>query len=442
MAYCETFADWAAVADLPEAARGEARLALLDTFGCMITGWDESQTRAAREAFAAEGTATAKALILGTAAHALDFDDYEAPGSTHPSAPIFGAVLGLTSGAERRLGDILDAYVIGFEAIVRLGEWMRYDHYNAGWHATGTLGTIGATAASARLLRLGAQEFTHALAISASLAGGLKAQFGTDAKALHAGLAARAGIEAACLAGAGATGSAAVFEGRYGFADIHHGVAKEAEGVLAKIGAPVAITEHAILRKPWPSCAYTHRVIDAALALRPRLPSPKDWARITIRMPEPFFRVSGFFTPVSANEARFSATYCTLAAMLDGIVGPQSFRAEAFLRPEIARLLAQTEVDAYDPGPALVDMSPDHADTVTVTLASGDSLSETVGHVPGGPSRPMTAADVKAKFVACGGSATTADLIMAANPDSRIGVTLRAAGPTFNYNGPVDTTTT
>lgn len=128
--------------------------------------------------------------------------------------------------------------------------------------------------------------------------------------------------------------------------------------------------------------------------------------------------------------------------MLDGAVGPQSFRADAFLRPEVARLLAHTEVDAYDPGPALDDMSPDHADTVTVTLASGESLSQTVGHVPGGPSRPMMDADVRAKFVTCGGSATTADLIIAANPEFRIGVTLGVAGPTFNCTGPVDKATT
>ncbi|MDW4551184.1 MmgE/PrpD family protein [Defluviimonas sp. D31] len=420
--FCESFALWASGVIVPETARDEARLALLDTFGCMIAGWDEPQARAARGAFASEDTATATALILGTAAHALDFDDYEVPGSTHPSAPILAALLALTRAGGRPLGDLLDAYVVGFEAIVRLGEWLRYDHYNAGWHATGTLGAVGAAAASARLLGLPAPTFAHALAISASLAGGLKAQFGTDAKALHAGLAARAGIEAARLAGAGATGAAGAFEGRFGFAAMHHGASADPGEVLARIGRPLGIAEHAILRKPWPSCAYTHRVIDAGLALRPRLPDPADWVRIVIRMPEPFFRVSGFLRPTTANEARFSATYCALAALIDGAVGPQSFRPEAFLRPAIAALLERTGVDAYDPGPALDDMSPDHPDRVTVYLAGGGTLSETVGNVAGGPARPMSPADIRAKFASCGGDDATATRLLDPGPDARIGL--------------------
>ena len=131
------------------------------------------------------------------------------------------------------MGELLDAHVIGYEAIVRLGETIRYDHYNAGWHATGTLGAIGAAAAAARLLGLGAREFAHALAISASLAGGLKVQFGTDTKALHAGLAARAGIEAARLAAAGATGSLSTFEGRFDFGRMHHGASDDFAAALA-----------------------------------------------------------------------------------------------------------------------------------------------------------------------------------------------------------------
>ncbi|MEM8732025.1 MAG: MmgE/PrpD family protein [Pseudomonadota bacterium] len=414
------FAEWAATATFPDTAREEARLALLDTVGCIIAGWDEPQTDAARRAFAAEDTTTAAALILGTAAHVLDFDDYELPGSTHPSAALLGALLALARGAPVPMGDLLDAYAAGFEAIVRLGEWLRYDHYNAGWHATGTLGTVGAASASARRRGLDAPAFAHALAISASLAGGLKAQFGTDTKALHPGLAARAGIEAARLAAAGVTGAPDAFEGRFGFAALHHGAADAPGDTLAKIGQPLGISEHAILRKPWPSCAYTHRVIDAALAVRPHLPASADWERMTLRIPEPFFRVASVLQPMSANEARFSATYTALLALLYGAVCPQDFRDEAWLRPEIVDLLTRVDVDAYDPGPALSDMSPDHPDRVTVHVGDGATLSETVGHVSGGPNRPMSVGDLRAKFFACGGDETTADLIQTASLATRI----------------------
>jgi 2-methylcitrate dehydratase PrpD len=436
--FCRTFASWATGATNPDNLREEARLALLDTFGCVVAGWDEPQTKAALRAFAADSTATAEALILGTAAHALDFDDYEVPGSTHPSAPILGSLLGLARVRPVKFSELLDAYVAGFEAIVRLGEWMRYDHYNAGWHATSTLGTVGAAAASARLLGLDAPTFANALAISASLAGGLKVQFGTDAKALHAGFAARAGVEAAQLAAAGAEASQAVFERRFGFAAVHHGASADPGGVLASIGHPVGIAQHAIQRKPWPSCAYTHRVIDAALAVRPRLPDQAQWASIIIRMPEPFFRVSGFLQPENANEARFSATYTTAAALLDGVVGPESFRPGAWHRPDILALLSRVNVDAYDPGPGLDDMSPNHPDTVAVRLTDGRFVSETVSHVMGGPDRPMTLPDLRAKFALCGGDSKTADLILSAPANTLVQLVPDPSGPLLvAHEGPI-----
>jgi len=107
---------------MPDFARREARLAPLDTFGCMIAAWDTPQNLSARNALGCEQTASATALILGTAAHALDFDDYEVPGSTHPNAAIYGALLGLSRATPKPKANLLNAYVVGFEAIVRLPE--------------------------------------------------------------------------------------------------------------------------------------------------------------------------------------------------------------------------------------------------------------------------------------------------------------------------------
>ncbi len=429
--FCEALADWAAsAAPLPAPARAEARLALLDTLGCILAGWDEPQTRAARSAFG-ESAATGRALIFGTAAHALDFDDYELPGSTHPSAPVYGALLALSVGRDLTWATLLDAYATGYEAIVRLGEAMGYEHYAAGWHSTGTLGTVGAAAASARLLGLGREGIAHAVALGASMGAGLKAQFGTDAKALHAGLAARAGAEAALLAAAGARANLDAFEGRYGFRAVHHGApGLDAGLVLAKIGRPPGLVEHPILRKPWPSCAYTHRAIAAALALRPALPDGGLAAcRVSVRLPEPFFRVAGFLHPGTPNEARFSVTYCVAAALLDGRVGPETFRPETIARPGIAALIGRIAADPYDPGPEVTDMSPEHPDTVTVALAGGPVLAETVAHVPGGAGRPMTEGELRRKFRDCGGGEATARAILSAADGAPVRVGLAAAGP-------------
>jgi len=408
--FCEAIGTWGAQAVFPNRARDEARLSVLDTFGCILAGWDERQVVAAKAAFEGHPSAMTCALTLGTAAHALDFDDYEVPGSTHPSAPILGALLGLMSEHPHRIDRLLDAYLAGYEAIVRLGERLSYSHYNAGWHSTGTLGAVGAAAGCARLLGASQAQFAHAIAISSSLASGLKTQFGSDAKALHAGFAARAGIEAALLARAGAEGNCGAFEGPYGFLEIHHGPTEPA--IRSKAGQRLGLEEYSVLRKPWPSCAYTHRVIDAALRLSARVETGQRIEKITLKMPEPFFRVAGFITPTTSNEARFSATYCVVAALLDGEIGPDSFCEDMYLRDDITALLGKTDVETYHPGPDLQDMSPEHPDCVAICLSDGTEISETSWHVRGGAEAPLTRDDLSNKFITCGGTEATRDLIL------------------------------
>ncbi len=234
-------------------------------------------------------------------------------------------------------------------------------------------------------------------------------------------------MEAAKLAQAGATGNASVFEGAFGFARLHHGASFD--NLPEWNGVKPGIERHRMLRKPWPSCAYTHRVIDAALKLHPHFKAAADVTQIAIHMPEPFFRVSGFVSPTTANEARFSATYCTLAALLDGAVGPASFSPEAFLRPEIANLLTRVAINAYDPGPDLSDMSPDHPDTVSLHLSDGAIHSESVDHVAGGPNRPMTQPELHEKFIACGGSKAMADDVLRTDIAAEICLIVNAVGP-------------
>jgi len=427
-------AEWSAAAGaMPEAARAEVRLAVLDTVGCIMAGWDEPQTVAARKAAGQPVNAPAKALILGTSAHALDFDDYEVPGSTHPSAPILGALLALAEAEPVSWGRLLDAYVVGYEAIVRLGEAVGYDHYEAGWHATGTLGTLGAAAASAKLLGLPAAGIAAALSLATSMSAGLKLQFGSDAKALHAGLAARAGIEAARLAEAGASASSAVFDGPYGFFYRYDGSKTRAiDEAVARIGRRLGLEQHPILRKPWPSCAYSHRAIEAALTISGATPGLSDAVdEVTLRIPEPFFRVAGFLRPSNSTEARFSVVYCIAAALIDGAITPASFDPKAFTRPAVSALLDKIRVEAYDPGPGVEDMSPAHPDTVSVVLDDGRRLSHTTAEVAGGAARPMSLAQLKGKFTACGGTQALADTILGVDPAQPFQVAVTETGPRF-----------
>src|SRR5205085_7422980 len=160
------------------------------------------------------------------------------------------------------------AYCTGFEVQARVGRALNPSHYRRGWHCTSTIGTLGATAAAARAIGLDADRTAHALAVGVSLACGLKANFGTMAKSLHAGLAARSGIQAALLAADGFTASDAAIDGEQGFAVVFDGETPSLLASLASLGERWELVEDGPIVKIYPSCAGTHPTIDALLDLR------------------------------------------------------------------------------------------------------------------------------------------------------------------------------
>ena len=422
-------ADWAgALPPLVPEAEAEARLALVDTLAAMLAGRDEPQVARARAALVAAEVsgpsrsvvadmslpAASAAFLNGVAAHALDYDDYERLGSTHPGAALAGSLVALAEARSVALGQVTRAYAVGYEAICRLGQALGYGHYERGWHATSTLGPIGAAAASAHLMGLAPAQMVSAMSLGATMSAGMKRQFGSDAKAVHAGLAARGGVEAATLAGAGIEAQPGVIEGAYGFISLYGterspGTAR----AIASIGDPVALVEERPLRKPWPSCAYTHRAIEAAVKLsqRPGFRA-KEVAAATLRIPEPFLRVAGFTEPKNANEARFSARYCVAAALLDGKISPASFGLDAIGRADIRAMLPRVALDPYPLAPDLGDMSAAAPDTVTLRMRDRSEVSETVAEVFGGPGRPMTEAEIAEKFLAAGGAPAAAEVVL------------------------------
>lgn len=212
------------------------RDALIDTLGCILAGASQPVAQQTQLTLSSWGSGLARALgtSLHLAApwaamanavvgHALDFDDWEMAGNTHPSVVMFPALLAV---AADRPDDqpvsgqaILEGYVAGFEVIARIGEAVNLEHYARGWHSTATIGSLGSAAAVARLMGLNRRQTAHALSISLSQAVGYTCQFGTDAKALQSGFAAKTGVLAASLAQNGLTGQAHVLEANTGF---HH----------------------------------------------------------------------------------------------------------------------------------------------------------------------------------------------------------------------------
>src|SRR4051794_18305592 len=163
------------------------------------------------------------ALVNGTAAHALDYDDVAAALGGHPSAMLVPALLPLGEMLGSSGHDLVLAYVVGFETMCRIGRSVHHHHYEKGWHPTATLGIFGTVAAAARLLRLPVPQTAVALGLAASFAGGIKANFGTMTKPLHVGHAVRNGVFAALLAQQGFTANHAALEHRQGFLEVFNG---------------------------------------------------------------------------------------------------------------------------------------------------------------------------------------------------------------------------
>ena len=192
--------------DQNSVATQRARVAVQDTVACMLAGSSKSVTQRVAQSIEGLGSgpcttvsgaslaAPWAAMLNGTAAHALDFDDYDFPAASHPSAVLVPAAFALAEELGASGADVLDAYVVGYETMACIGKSVNMAHYERGWHSTATLGALGATAACARLMKLDTDNCASALSIATSLAAGFKAQFGTMTKPLHAGLAAKNGV--------------------------------------------------------------------------------------------------------------------------------------------------------------------------------------------------------------------------------------------------------
>ena len=342
------------------------------------------------------------ALANGTAAHAYDLDDYEGPGNTHPSAVLVSALLALAAERETGGAELLDAYIVGLEAIIRLGEAVNFSHYDLGWHSTRTLGAIGVAAAAARLMRLNAGQAAHAVSLATSMGGGYTSQFGTTAKPLHAGLAAQGGLMAASLAANGATSGAGVLDGPVSLASLMAAPDEARFEALDRLGAPWGIEEHGLCIKIHSSCAYTHRAIDGALRLgtQNRI-ELGEIAAIRVGLIEAHRAILPFDVARTPAEALFSLPHTVALALIRGAVTPADFTNAAIADPAIRALGARVTVETRVPRRPKINMDADDPDPVEITLADGTVLATAVGAPKGTPSDPLSPDEVLAKFHRC-----------------------------------------
>ena len=384
---------------IPPAALHVAKTTLLDTMGVALAGSDERVARAVRALVASEvregpasiwgtterASAARAALANGTAAHALDYDDVCWAMNAHPSAVLWPTALAVGEAQSASGAAALVAYVAGFEAAADLGSILGNEHYAAGFHPTVTIGTIAATITAGKLLELGDVELRRAVGIASSRVSGTRLNFGTDTKPLHAGLAAEAGIMAASLAKLGVTACENAIEGPMGIAALYRG---------ESTGSPrsgYALIDPGVELKPYPSCRFTHRIIDAALAIRARHPT-KNAASIECTV-DPFSpSVVIYSRPTTGLEAKFSMEYAAAVALLDGGVGVDAFTDARVAKDDVQRLLRQVTVTkGSGSGSAKVE-------TLRVRFSDGAADEESVHVAKGSPSKPLSRAELANKF--------------------------------------------
>lgn len=410
--------------ELPAAAVDGAKRAILDSVGVMLAGSVEPPAVIIQQVAEAEGGAPFctvlgtpirtggvwAALANGTAGHALDFDDTNFALLGHPSVPLLAAALAAGELARADGRALVHAFLLGFEVETTLAEAMNPAHYARGWHATSTLGCLGAAAAAARLLGLDPAETRHALAIAASQASGLKENLGTMTKPYHAGHAARSGLLAALVAYRGFTGSEIALEGPQGFLRVLGSQTEDPTAALERLGAPWKILATGVAVKPYPSCACTHSIIAALLELRhTQRIRPEQVVEVAVGVNALVPNMLIHHDPRTGLQGKFSAEFCAAAALVDGQVGIATFKDERTADPAIRSLMGRVKmvVDPTIPG----DRERHVWCRVGVRLADGRTFEIPPREVPGHPQAPLSRGELLAKFTDCAGRVLAPDRV-------------------------------
>lgn len=402
-------------AQLPSAAVTQAKRALLDTIGVTLAGHSEASGRiitawvqemGGQQEAAVLGTAlyTAPglaALANGTLGHALDFDDVTMHLRGHPSVPVAPVVLALGEAIGASGADVITAFVVGIEVEAKIGKAMTSAHARRGWHPTATIGTLGAAAAAANLLGLTPPQVRMALGIAASKAAGLRQNFGTMTKPLHAGEAARHGVEAAQLAQRGFTADPQILEARFGFFNTFVGAGEfDTATVLQDFGAPYDIVSPGIGVKPYPACRQTHRGIDAMLALvQTHRFQPDEVSEIRCEMSARMQDFLLYHQPRTGLEGKFSMEYCLAAALLHGRMGLAQFTDASVQDARVQELMQKVRL--FHPDQDSPDWDTPMPDVVEVVLRDGRRFQQRVDIPKGDPALPLTWEELVAKFRDC-----------------------------------------
>jgi 2-methylcitrate dehydratase PrpD len=389
--------------DVPQSVRHEAARSFLNWVGCAVGASRHETVECALAALAefsgpAEATVLGRrdrldimhaALMNGITSHTFDFDDTHLKTVIHPSGPVASAILAL---AERRgvSGEaFLHAFILGVEVECRIGNSVYPQHYDVGWHITGTAGVFGAAAAAGKLLGLNEQQMVWALGVAATQSSGLREMFGTMCKPFHPGNAARNGLLAALLAQQNFTSSDQGIEAKRGFAHVLS-TAFKPEEITERLGETWEISLNTY--KPFACGIVIHPIIDACIQLRNEHGlNAEDIESIEAKVHPLVLELTGKKRPRVGLEGKFSVYHSAAVAIIHGAGGEAEYSDQCVSDPRVTTL--------RDRVTAVVEKNMHEDQTrVAIKLKNGKTVEKFVEHAIGSLARPMSDADLERKF--------------------------------------------
>jgi 2-methylcitrate dehydratase PrpD len=425
--------------EIPDQAIAAAKRCLIDGLGVMLAGATVRGSEILREYISSVGPpgrdreageatvlgperlrapAAQAALANGASGHAMDYDDTQLSSSpdrvfgllTHPTVPALAASLAVGERMNVSGRAFLHAFLTGFEVECKMAEAIHPDHYQHGFHSTGTIGTFAAVASGAALMKLTSQQIPHALGIAASMSSGIRVNFGSMTKPLHAGRAAENGIVAAALASRGFTAGDDPLDGEWGYFQVL-GNGADVGRIVPALGKPFSIVNPGVSFKPYPCGSLGHPTMDAMLKLvTDHDIKPEQIARIRVRAGSNILNPLRYRTAKTELEAKFCLPFMMASIALRRRAGIREFTDEFVSSAPVQKMMAQVdtvfdqqiEARGFDKMRSVVE----------VVLADGRTLTETSDErYRGGPENPFTRADLHGKFTDCASLVLPADRI-------------------------------
>jgi 2-methylcitrate dehydratase PrpD len=413
----------ASLQGMPADVVGWGKQCLVDGFGVVLAGSTVRGSEIVREfvkASSGKSEATAigagsfkasaahAALINAKSGHAMDYDDTQLSTTpdrtfgllTHPTVPALAAALAVAERQRASGAKFLEAFLVGFEVECKIAEAMDPHHYERGFHTTGTVGTFGAAAAAAKLMNLDDAELHHLLAITGSLSSGIRVNFGSMTKPLHAARAAENGVVAAELASRGFTGGDEGIDGRWGFFQVFAG-GVDLDRIVPVLGKPYTIVNPGVSFKPYPCGSLSHPSLDAMLKLvTDHDVKPQQVKAMRLRAGSNILEPLRYKNARNELEAKFSVPFLLSCILLRRRAGVREFTDEFVASAPVQEMMARVttvhdariEALGFDKIRSVVEV--DLTDGRTLVQASDDRYR-------GGPDKPFTREELHAKFTDC-----------------------------------------